>query len=109
MNKTRCFVCLYQRRPSDLLEDYQRTCLFCQRNFCYPHHSANPCEIPGVKTSLYAFQYTDFSNGVHNVKVHASLLCIVCGLQAPRGHVKANDWIRIKELSLIQNCNVYEE
>lgn len=95
-NTCRCFICKHQGRERDLLELY-RSCFFCGHEFCYPHHSANPKEIPGIKESMYSVKWTDWGGKVHDSPIPAWNLCVICGLSPQRGILDFGTWVELEK------------
>lgn len=96
----RCHICYSQRRPSDLLgEEFLKTCLFCGKLFCWPHHSANPIEFRGVTRTKYVYKWQDHSGNVFEDFVEARFLCLLCGIRPQPKNFSAPQHLTIQSFS----------
>ena len=72
----------------------------CSRLFCYPHHSANPCEIPGVPPTACNITTLGWGGEVGRVRVAGTHFCLCC-----MGNPKRDFVLRPGELeALRQRC-----
>ena len=96
----RCHICYSQRRPRDLLdEEFLKVCVFCGREFCYPHHSANPVEFSGVTRSCYVYKWVDFDGTIKEDRVPATFLCLICGLSKQPKNFTSSQHLLVQEMS----------